>query len=46
MNLKKAIRYLLATVVIGVEIDNRFCYITTKIYKRAKVIELSRRDKR
>ncbi len=39
MNLKKAIRYLLATVVIGVEIDNRFCYITTKIYKRAKVIE-------
>lgn len=39
MNLKKAIRYLLATVVIGVEIDNRFCYITTKIYKRAKVVE-------
>ncbi|MDE5603222.1 MAG: hypothetical protein K2I71_04810 [Helicobacter sp.] len=40
MNLKKIIRYLLATVIVGIEIDNRFCYITTKIYKRSKVVEV------
>lgn len=40
MNLKKIIRHLLCTVVVGVEIDNRFCYVTTKFYKRSKVVEI------
>ncbi|WP_104721695.1 hypothetical protein [Helicobacter mesocricetorum] len=44
MNLKKLIRHLLATVVVGIEIDNRFCYITTKFYRRSKIVEVQTRS--
>ncbi|MDE5591816.1 MAG: hypothetical protein K2I63_02500 [Helicobacter sp.] len=39
MKLTKVIYSFFATIIIGIEIDNKFCYITVKTYKRGKLID-------